>query len=120
MILCMCIRFYTGLVANIYSFLAKITFIVFFPLGIHTKRDTRERCQWVKDKVGALKRKLEGKLKPLHPLGGWDRHPLQKGISGLTKLETKQEGWFQALPDSTPVLSWDKVYPPTVASHPGL
>lgn len=34
----MCIRFYAGLVANIYSFLAKITFIVFFsPEYTHKK-----------------------------------------------------------------------------------
>ena len=37
MILCMGIRFYAGLVANIYSFLAKITSIVFFSGYTHKK-----------------------------------------------------------------------------------
>ena len=53
MILCMGIRFYAGLVANIYSFLAKITSIVCLFvcfLDIHTKTDIRERYQWVKDR----------------------------------------------------------------------
>lgn len=41
MILCMGIRFYAGLVANIYSFLAKITSIVFF-FWVYTQKGIPE------------------------------------------------------------------------------
>ena len=88
MILCMGIRFYAVLVANIYSFLAKITSIFFF-LGIHTKRDTREWCQWVKDKMRALKRKLEGKLKSLHPIGWLGQKPTSKGDFLIDETENE-------------------------------
>lgn len=78
MILCMGIRFYAGLVANIYSFLAKITSIVFFP-GYTHKKGYQRTVSVGKGQMRALKRELEGKLKPLHPIGWSGQKPTSKG-----------------------------------------
>lgn len=68
---------------------SKNYFYCFFFLGIHTKRDTREWCQWVKDKMRALKRKLEGKVKPLHPIGWSGQKPTSKGDFLVDKIENE-------------------------------
>ena len=70
-------------------FLFSKNYFYFFFLGIHTKRDTREWCQWVKDKMRALKRKLEGKLKSLHPIGWLGQKPTSKGDFLIDETENE-------------------------------
>ena len=79
MILCMCIRFYTGLVANIYSFLAKITFIVFFSPGYTHKKGYQRTLSVGEGQGGSIEEKTGRETKTSTPPGWSGQTSTSKG-----------------------------------------